>query len=81
MGIPRKSDFEGYQDLITALPQDWGKQTSLLESINKILHKPRSRKKGAMTPWETETDLSASVRESLMEAWISSGLLQGQRHW
>ena len=26
LGIPRESDFEGQQDLITRLPQVWGKQ-------------------------------------------------------
>jgi len=26
LGIPRESDLEGQQDLITRLPQDWGKQ-------------------------------------------------------
>ena len=33
-GIPRESDFEGQWDLITKLPQDWGKQR-LLEGTNK----------------------------------------------
>ena len=26
VGIPRECDFEGQWDLITRLPQDWGKQ-------------------------------------------------------
>ena len=26
LGIPRESDLEGQQDLITGLPEDWGKQ-------------------------------------------------------
>ena len=38
LGIPRESEFEGQQDLIIGLPQDWGKQTPLLEGTNKMLH-------------------------------------------
>ena len=33
-----------------------------------------------MTPQETDLDMPMSVQESLAEAWISSGLLQGWRH-
>ena len=33
-----------------------------------------------MTPQETDPDLSVSVQESLAEAWVSSGLLQGWGH-
>ena len=33
-----------------------------------------------MTPQETDPDMPMSVQESLAEAWVSSGLLQGQRH-
>ena len=29
---------------------------------------------------ETDLDLPVSVWESLAEAWVGSGLLQGQRH-
>ena len=45
LGIPRKSDLEGQWDLITRLPQDWEKQTPVLESTNKILCIPRHRGK------------------------------------
>ena len=31
-----------------------------------------------MTPQETDPDLPVSVQESLAEAWVGSGLLQGQ---
>ena len=31
-----------------------------------------------MTPQETGPDLPVSVQESLVEVWVSSGLLQGQ---
>ena len=33
-----------------------------------------------MTPQETDTDLPMSVQESLVEAWVGGGLLQGQGH-
>ena len=36
LGIPRESDFEGQWDLITELPEDWGKQ-GLLEGTDKTL--------------------------------------------
>ena len=35
LGIPRESDFEDEQDLITGLPKDWGKQI-LLEGMSKL---------------------------------------------
>ena len=38
----------------------------------------RTQKKGAVTPQETEPDLPVSVQESLVEAWVDSGLLQGR---
>ena len=31
-----------------------------------------------MTPQETDPDLPESVKESLKEAWVDSGLLQGR---
>ena len=33
-----------------------------------------------MTPQETDPDLPVSVQDSPVEAWVSSGLLQGQGH-
>ena len=41
----------------------------------------RTQEKGAVTPQETDPDLPLSVQESLVEEWVSSGLLQGQGHW
>ena len=32
---------------------------------------------GAVTPKETEPDLPVGIQESLAEAWVGSGLLQG----
>ena len=37
----------------------------------------RTQDKGAVTPKETGPDLPVSVQESLVEAWVGSGLLQG----
>ena len=33
-----------------------------------------------MTPQQTGPDLPVSVQESLAEAWVDSGMLQGQGH-
>ena len=38
-----------------------------------------TQEKGAVTPQETDPDLPVSVQESLVEAWVSGGLLKGQR--
>ena len=40
----------------------------------------RSQEKGTVSLQETEPDLPVSVQESLAEAWVNSGLLQGQGH-
>ena len=40
----------------------------------------RTQEKGAVSPQETELDLPVSVQESLVEAYIYSGLLWGQGH-
>ena len=40
----------------------------------------RTQEKGAVTPEETDPDLPVSVQESLEEAWVSGGLLQGRGH-
>ena len=45
LGIPGESDLEGQWDLITRLPQAWGKQTPVLEGTNKTLYTPRLRGK------------------------------------
>jgi len=37
--------------------------------------------KGAVTLQETDSDLLVSVQESLEEAWVGGGLLQGWGHW
>ena len=40
----------------------------------------RSEKKGVVSPQETEPDLPVNVQESLVKAWVDSGLLWGQGH-
>ena len=59
LGIPKESDFEGQQDLITGLPQDWVKQR-LLEGTNKILWAPGPGDE-TVTPQETESDVPENV--------------------
>ena len=63
--------------MIMELTQDWGNR--LLEGTNKTVCTP-IQEKGAGIPQETDPDLPASVHESLAEAWVSCGLLQGQGH-
>ena len=41
----------------------------------------KTQEKGAVTPQETDQNLPVSVQKSPAEAWVSSGLLQGWRHW
>ena len=48
----------------------------LLEGRNRTLC-TRTREKGAVTPQETVPDLPVGVQESLAEAWVRGGLLQG----
>ena len=40
----------------------------------------RTQEKGVVTQQEAEPDLPLSVQETLAEAWVDSGLLQGQGH-
>ena len=55
-----------------------GKQT--LGGHKQNLVHTRTQEKGAMTPQETDPDMPMSVQESLVEAWVSSGLLQVWGH-
>ena len=63
---------------LSELIQDWGNR--LLEDTQKNLVRTRTQEKGAVNPQETDPDLPVSVQESQAEAWVSSGLLQGQGH-
>ena len=40
----------------------------------------RTQEKEAVTPQVTDPDLPVSVQVSLVEAWVSGGLLQGWGH-
>ena len=37
----------------------------------------RTQEKGAVTPQETDPDLPETVQESLAEAWVGGGRVQG----
>ena len=62
--------------MITELPRDWGNR--ILEGTN-LVH-TRTQEKREVTPQETDPDLPVSLKETLAEAWVNSGLLQGQGH-
>ena len=53
-----------------------GKQ--ILGGYEQDLVYTRTQEKGAVTAQETDPDLPVSVQESLVEAWVGGGLLQGQ---
>ena len=78
LGIPRESDLEGQQDLITRLPQHWGNRDSSLGGHKQNLACAKTQRKGAVTPQETEPD---SVGGSPVEVWVSRGSPQGWGHW
>ena len=61
----------------TELTQNW--RNRLLEQKQNLVC-TRTQEKGAVTPKETDPDLPVSVQESLVEAWVSGGLLQGWGH-
>ena len=50
------------------------------EALYSHLVHTRTQEKGAGTPQETDPDLPMSVQESLVEAWVGGGLLQGWGH-
>ena len=50
VGIPRECDFEGQWDLITRLPQDWGKQRLHSWRAQTNLVCTRTQGKGTLTP-------------------------------
>ena len=50
-----------------------------MEGTNNLVGN-RTQEKGAVNPQKTEPDLPVSVQESLAEAWVYSGLPQGQGH-
>ena len=52
-----------------------GKQTLGRHKQNLVC--TRTQEKGVVIPQETDPNLPMSFQESLVEAWVSSGLLQG----
>ena len=80
LGIPRESDYEGQQDLITEFSQDWGNKR-LLGGYKQNPVRTRTQVKGAATPQEAEPDLP--VFGSLWQrcGWVDSGLPKGQGQW
>ena len=81
LGIPRESDFEDQQDLITGLPQDWGNTDSTVAGHKQNRVHSKIQGKGAVSPHETEADRSAAVGGFPVEVWVSSGSSWGQEHW
>ena len=79
MGIPREFNSEGQWDLITGFPQDWGKQTPVLESRQNLLC-TKTRGKGAVTSQETEPDPPPNFGGSPVEVCVGNGSPRGQGH-
>ena len=72
--IPKESDFEGQQDLISEFPQNWGSRNSWrAQTVLCVYHDPGERNSDL-----TRSRLAWSVWESPVEAWVHSSLLQGQ---
>ena len=67
-GVSRESGFESQQDLITGLPQDWGKQTPLLEGTHKVFCAPGPRRKKHW-PHKRLGQTYLLVLESLLPSW------------
>ena len=54
-------------------------ETTLERHKENLVH-TRTQEKGAVTPLETDPDLPGSVQESLAEARVGGGLMQGWGH-
>ena len=61
--------------MITEHAQDW--ENRLLEYTNKTVQ-TRTQEKGAVTPQKTDSDFACECPGVSTEAWVDSGLLQGQ---
>ena len=55
-------------------------ENRLSDGHKQNLMPTRTQEKGAVTPQETDPDLPVNVQESLAEAWVGGGLLQGWGH-
>ena len=69
MGIPKESDLEGWWDLTTGLPQDWGKQRH--QSWRTLEHTKSSQ--GAVTSQQTVTQQVTPQDQNHLLVW--EGLL------
>ena len=66
---------DSYFEALACIWKRAGKQS--LGGHKQNLVNTKSQEKGAVTPQDTDPGLPVSVQESLAEAWVSSGLLQG----
>ena len=57
-----------------------GLEKQTLGGHKQNLVSTRTQEKGAVIPQETDPNLPVNVQESLVEAWVSGGLLLGQEH-
>ena len=78
--VPRQYGFEGQWGLIPGLPQDWGKQTPLLEGAHKVSFAPGPRGK-CSDPIKHWARPSCWYWRVSCRGGGSCGSLQGQRHW
>ena len=76
-GSNKGTDLEGQGDLITGLPQDWGKQRLQPWRAQQNLACTKTQRKGAVTPQETEPKPPTSVGGSPVEMWLGKGIPQG----
>ena len=86
LGIPRDTDLETQQDLITRLPQVCRKQRfqawrACTQTKPCVHQDSEERSKAAVTPWETEPKPPPSVGGSTVEAWVSRGSPQQRGYW
>ena len=73
LGIPRESVLEGQKNLITGLPQHWGKQRLQSWRHSQNLLCTKTQREGAVTPQTTEPKLPASVGGSPVVARAGRG--------
>ena len=79
--IPSESDLEGQWDLTTRFSQARGNRDSSLGGHKQNLVCTKTRRKGALTPQDTEPKLPASVEGSPVEVWVGRGSPQGWEYW
>ena len=80
LGIPRESGLEGQQDLITGLPEDWGKQILQSWRAQTKSYAHQDPEERSSDPTETEPKPPAGVGGPPLEARAGRGS-QGRGHW